>query len=53
MATAVTAEEIARLIKDIDDYRKKIASDPKEAKRFLRAVGIHNRKGELTKPYRK
>ncbi len=52
MATAVTTEEITRLVQTINKYREQVAVDRQQAKRVLRAAGIHTRKGTLKKPYR-
>lgn len=53
MATAITAEEISRLVKKVTSYSEEMASDPEKAKRVLHKAGIHTKTGKLTKPYSK
>ena len=53
MASAVTREEITKLVQSIDTYRKQVTTDRKEAKRVLRDAGIHTYEGKLKEPYRK
>lgn len=53
MATAVTSEEITKLVQSINLYREQMTSDPQKAKRALRDAGIHTATGKLKKPYRK
>lgn len=53
MATAITAEEISRLVKKVTSYNEKMTNDPKKAKLVLQKAGIHTKAGKLTKPYSK
>lgn len=48
----MTLKEKEKLIKDMKAYAKKVASNKKEAQKFITSTGIYTPKGNLTKAYK-
>lgn len=45
-------KEIKVLLKGLKKYKKKVTSSKKKSRKFLIRVGIVNKNGELTQPYK-